>query len=106
VAVPSKASLDAVPSHGLISGENIFNRTGDKVAEVRQTGREGRAVVEHEFRRTFPLRNGLLEYLSLFPKLYDRFFLLREVDLGVNGFIHDILLDNLRNNAVCCERFQ
>jgi hypothetical protein len=57
MAVPAKAPFDAVASHGFISGNNIFNRTRDKMAKMRQASSKGGSVVKYEFRRTFPLRN-------------------------------------------------
>jgi len=49
VAVPAEAALYLEALHCLVAGNDVFYGSGDEMAEVGQTGGEGRAVVEDVF---------------------------------------------------------
>ncbi len=48
VRVPAESPFDAAPTHGLIARHHVLDVTGQQVPIVRESVREGRAVVEHE----------------------------------------------------------
>jgi hypothetical protein len=59
------------------------------MAEMRQAGGKGGAVVEDELLLSFPLGHGLFKNTVLFPKGQDFFFQLGKVYLRIYRFVHD-----------------
>ena len=85
VTIPTPTPPDALTQHCLVTRDDIFYRTGEQVAVVRQTGGEGRAVVENKVALRLaagrPLHT-LFKNFPLLPKLKHR-----RLALGHFGFI-------------------
>lgn len=53
VSIPAETALDVEALHGPITGDNILDGRGKKMAVMRKTGSERRTVVESVARATF-----------------------------------------------------
>jgi hypothetical protein len=86
VAIPTKAALDPLASHGLIARDDIFDKTGHNVSIVRQPIGKRRSIVEDKLlaRRRRPLLDARLKNLFVLPELQDLFFNRRKVRIWIH----------------------
>ncbi len=92
VAVPAEGAVHPPPLHRLVAGDGVLDGPGDQVAEVRQPGRERRAVVKDVLILRRSQVDRLLEDLPLFPKCKDRLLHLRELHFCVHWLKHSTVL--------------
>ena len=52
MGVPTGFAIDAEAFHRFVSAEDVFDRAGDDVVDARHAVGRGRALVEHEIRRS------------------------------------------------------
>lgn len=89
VAVPAEAAGDVVAGHGVEAGDDVLDGAGEDVAVVRETGGEGRAVVEDVFGLILGAGELGLEGLDVGPEGEDGFLLLWEGEvLALAHFLH------------------
>ena len=77
VAVPAEGAFAIFSEHGLVTGNDIFDRACEKVPVVGQTGGERRTIVKDVFRIAFAVLKGFFKCAVLLPELERGFF-----DLG------------------------
>ena len=77
VAVPAESAFAIFSEHGLVTGNDILDRTCEKVPVVGQTGGERRTIVKDVFRIAFAVLKGFFKRAVLLPELERGFF-----DLG------------------------
>lgn len=49
MTIPAESTSYVVADHGLVTSDDVFDRTGEDVAVMWEAGCEGWAVVEDEF---------------------------------------------------------
>ena len=69
VAVPAETAQHMAPLHGPVARHDVLDGARDDVAVVRQSGGEGRAVVENVRLFAFALVHGALKDPGALPKL-------------------------------------
>ena len=94
MAVPAEAAGDVVAGHGLESRDDVLDGSGQDVAVVRETGGEGRAIVEDVLGLVLGASQLGLEGLDFGPVLQDLLLVLWEgevlalADLFHGGIAH------------------
>ena len=92
VGIPAEAAFNILAAHGLVTGDDVFDRTGEQVSVVGQTGSERRAVIEDEFFSVFTLVEGFFESVIFLPQLQDLLLHRRKIDLIGNALEFHFLL--------------
>jgi hypothetical protein len=80
VGIPAKSSLDVMTLHSPVSGNDILDSRGEKVAIVRQTGCEGRTIEEGVRFTALGEFDLPLEGIDLSPPVEDELLLGRKID--------------------------
>ena len=78
VRIPAEATFHVLAAHRLVTRDDVLNRTGEKMAVVRQAGGKGRTVVKLIALLALVLLQRLLERRILFPEREDTLFHRRE----------------------------
>ncbi len=79
VAVPAETAFHPVPPHGLVSGNDVLDVSGQQVAVVGQAVGEGRTVVEDELVISGPLVHRTFESVLRLPAIQEAAFDRRKV---------------------------
>ena len=91
VGVPAETAFNIFATHGLVTGNDVFDRTGKQMSVVRQTGGKRRAIVKNKLFAVFTQFQRFFEGIVFLPKLEDFLFHFREIDLIGNTFeFHNI----------------
>ena len=97
--VPAEAALNVLAAHGLVTRNDVLDRTGEKMTVVRQTGGERRPVIELIPFLTLVTLQRLLKRRIRLPDLEDILLHLRKRDLVRHRFKH--ALPYLSKNISC-----
>ena len=82
--IPPTAAQDMVTTHGTVAGENILERARQYMMNTRFAIGGGRSFEKYIIRFAFPLPNGLMKNIIIFPKLKDGFLHFGYVKSGID----------------------
>ena len=100
VAVPAKATVHIAATHGPEARNDIFDRSGQQMAVVRQAGGERRAVVKNERLPVPSFFQRLFKNLVVVPELQDFQLDLGELDILSNRFHRGVFLTSLKTKRI------
>ena len=88
VGIPACFSRNIVAFHGTVSRNHILDNTGQHMTDVRLTICGRRSVIKGICRAAFSLLHTFLKCVVFFPELFNFFFALYKVHVGVYFAVH------------------
>ena len=85
VRIPSGLTVDKISFHGLITAENILNRTGNHMVNTGHTVCRRRTFIKYKRGMSFADFKTLMEDVAILPFLQHLFIDVRQVKFGVFG---------------------
>ena len=92
VGIPPRLSRNHIALHGAVARNHILYNTGKHMTYMRLTVSGGRAVIEYIGLITLALGYALFKYIFVFPKFFNLFFFLHEVEVRGYALVHCFFL--------------
>ena len=88
MGIPACFSGNHVAFHGTVSWDHILDHSGKHVSDMRLAVCRGRAVIEGIGRAFLSVFHTLFENVIIFPKFFNFFFAIHEIEIGVYFLVH------------------
>ena len=88
MGIPSCFSRHLITFHGAVSGDHIFDNTGQYMADMRLSVGCRRAVVKHIDIVAVPFLHTFFKNVIFFPEFFNFFFSVHKVKIRGNLLVH------------------